>query len=331
MKAQNSVVSLGLLAVVAPIVGLLFILGCNGAGSSKINNDITPGHPTILVGKGPDALFLVPGGSFLYVANVEDTTISVVNTTTDKVVQTINGVGYPWGFVRLGESNQVAVSAYDKQLVVIDFSTHQIVKSKKFERNLGGIAANEDGSLIYTINIDNQQVMQLDGATLEQVNTFPTGKGPDGIGISKDYSKLFVTNTEDGTISVIDINTGESSLLETGGKPELVHYNQDHSLLFISNFLKNKIHIVDTEKGQIIHEIEDIKSPEEAVLSPDEDQLYVVSFENSEVHVFYADTYEKINKVYKTGNKPIGVMPVKNKLYISNYGDNSVSVIPLIN
>lgn len=287
--------------------------------------------PTISVNKGPDALFLTPDKQFLYVANVEDTTISVINTFSEKVTLSINGVHYPWGFVRLGESNQIAVSAYDKQVVIIDFTTHQKIKEQSFENHLGGITANKDGSLLYVISIDENRVLQLEGTTLETLKTFSTGKAPDGIGISKDDNSLFVTNTEDGTISVININNGEQRLIHTGGKPELVHPNHDHSLLFISNFYGNKIHVMETKKGEIIHEIENVKSPEEAVPSPDEKRLYVVSFDNSEVYVYNTATYEKLSEVYKTGSKPIGVIPLDNKLFVSNYGDNSVSVIPLKN
>lgn len=311
------------------LITLLFlVLGCNSTSKPEIKDiEAQSIHPTISVGKGPDALFLTPDKQFLYVANVEDTTISIINTTTNKVVKTINGVRNPWGFVRLGTSNQVAVSAYDKQLVIIDFTAHQIIKEQIFDKHLGGISANKEGSLLFVISIDDNQVLQLDRTTLEVLNTFPTGKAPDGIGISKDGSTLFVTNTADGTISVIDVSTGEQRLIQTGGKPELVHPNHDHSLLFISNFFGNKIHVVDTEKGEIIHEIRGVKSPEEAVPSADEKRLYVVSFDNSEVYVYNAATYEKLNEVYRTGTKPIGVMPIENKLYVSNYGDNTVSVI----
>ena len=283
--------------------------------------------PIISVGKGPDALFLTPNSSFLYVANVEDTFISVVDTQTDKVVKSIDGIKYPWGFTRLAKSNLVAVSGYDKQLVIIDFTNHSIVNQKVFETHLGGIASDKEGKYIYVISIDDNKVLQLNSKTLKVINTFSTGKGPDGIGISSDDSTLFVTNTEDGTISVINTLSNTQKIIETGGKPELVHYNKDHSLLFISNFLKNKIHIIDTEKGGILKEIENVKTPEEAVLSKDEKLLYVVSFDSGELNVYDASTLEKQSITYKTGNKPIGVMPVGNKLYVSNYGDNSISII----
>ena len=78
---------------------------------------------------------------------------------------------------------------------------------------------------------------------------------------------------------------------------------------------------------EIVKEIENIKTPEEAILSEDENILYVVSFDLSEVYVYDAVTLEKKSTSYETGNKPIGVMPVGNKLYVSNYGDNSISII----
>jgi len=108
-----------------------------------------------------------------------------------------------------------------------------------------------------------------------------------------------------------------------------MHYNHDHSLLFISNFIESKVHVVDAEKGEIIHEIKGVNSPEEAVLSAGGKRLYVVSFDNTGIYVYDAGTYQKSGGVYKTGNKPIGVMPVKSTLFVSNYGDNSVSVIQL--
>lgn len=316
-----------------PLLLLAIVLtSCGDKKKSTTNTELTVEKPVtdenaIPVGLGPDALFLTPDKAFLYVANVEDSKISVIDTKTDKVTHSIEGIKYPWGFVRLGNTNLVAVSGYENQVVIIDFTSHKIIKEQTFKSHLGGITANKEGNLLFVINIDEAKVLELDANTLNTLKTYPTGKGPDGIGISANNKKLFVTNTEDGTISVIDLSSKKTTELKTGGKPELVHPNHDNSLLFISNFLKNKIHIVDSEKGEIIKELENIKTPEEAVPSEDGKLLYVVSFELSEVWVYDAITYKKLDIIYKTGSKPIGVLPVGNKLYVSNYNDNTVSVI----
>ena len=319
---------------------LLIFLGCNKEHPETKNQSVqlpektvTSQSKIIKVGKGPDALFLTSDEKFLYVANVEDNFISVINTETENVVGKIEGIKYPWGFSRLGNSDLVAVSGYDKQIVIINFTTHKIVEEKSFNENLGGITTTRDGRFIYVIETGKNKALKLDAVSLKILDSYETGNGPDGIGISKDDSKIYTTNTKDGTISVINTKTKKSSLLEVGGKPELVHYNHDRSLLFISNFKLNKIHIIDTNTDKIIHEIIDLKSPEEAVLSKSEKLLYVVNFSAKKVFVYDASTYQKLDQEYSVGNNPIGVISALNdtKLFVSNYGDNSVTIIQLIN
>ena len=81
----------------------LLVFGCSTKQRKPIQQVAIYEHPTIPVGKGCDALFLVPNGQFLYVANVEDTTISVINTANEKALENISGIRNPLGFVRLGK------------------------------------------------------------------------------------------------------------------------------------------------------------------------------------------------------------------------------------
>jgi YVTN family beta-propeller protein len=291
----------------------------------------TASGQTIPVGKGPDALFLTPNEDYLYVANVEDTFISVIDTRTDKVVQTIDGADYPWGFTRLGETNLVAVSGWDKGIDVIDFTTHKIVRSKRYEQNLGGITSTKDGKTLFVVATEANKVLKIDASTLEILAQYETGSGPDGIGISKDNKKIYVTNTKDSAISIINLVTKKAAVIKTGGKPELIHGNEDHSLLFISNFNDNKIHIIDTATDKIIHEITGLNGPEEAVLSKSGETLFVVNFNSSKVFSYDAKTYKKRPEEFFVGSQPIGLVSALNdrKLYVSNFGENSVSVINL--
>lgn len=290
-----------------------------------------PEGTLIKVGKGPDAMFLTPDKEKIYIANVEDTTISVINTDTDQVEKTITGVRNPWGFSRLGTTNEVAVSAYDKQIVVIDFTKDEIVRQKEFNSAIGGIVSSKDGKAIFVIAIDTKKVWKLNAQSFVVLDTYETGNGPDGIGISANEKNIYVTNTEDGTISVINSKTKKGSLLNTGGKPELVHSNHDRSLLFISNFKENKIHIIDSDKGEIINELTGFNGSEEAVPNATEDKLYVVNFKSEKVLTYKMPGFEKTEEEYTTGKNPIGVIPTENKLYITNYGDNSVSIMNLKN
>lgn len=307
---------------------LLVMLGIiSGCAQSKENSAST----SIPVGKGPDALFLTPYENYLYVANVEDTVISVIDIHSDVVVQTIDGVNYPWGFTRLGTSDLVAVSGWDKGIDVIDFTSHKIIRQKRYEENLGGIVSSHDGNTIFVVATESNKILKANAATLEVEDEFLTGNGPDGIGISKDGSKLYVTNTKSGSISIIRIADKNTKTIEVGGKPELIHYNHDHSLLYISNFFENKVHIIDTENDEIVHEIMGLNGPEEAVLSASGKRLYVVNFNTSKIFVYDGNSYRKLTEEYDVGAKPIGLVTTDNdeKLYVTNYGDNTVSMIAL--
>lgn len=308
---------------------LLLALGTMTSGCQKSDPPAVKNASVIKVGSGPDALFLTPDERYLYVANVEDSIISVIDTGTDQVTTAIPCIKYPWGFTHLGSSNQVAVSGWQGGIDVIDFNTHQVVRSRRYNSNMGGICSTRDGNLIYVVAASEKKVLEIDALSLEIRDEYPTGGGPDGIGISGDDSHLFVTNTEDGTISVISIQDKSSRLIQTGGKPELVHYNHEHSLLFISNFKENKVHVINTSTGSISQEIDGLDGPEEAVLSPDEQRLYVVNFNLGRVFIYSFPGLQKTETDLITGSKPIGVMPLKTqpKLYVSNYGDNSVSVL----
>ncbi|GAB4300672.1 MAG: hypothetical protein Kow0098_28260 [Ignavibacteriaceae bacterium] len=323
--------------LIVTVIALSLFSACSKENEKTVNDKtaekktVTKEHKSIKVGKGPDALFLHPDEKTLYVANVEDNFISVINTESEKVIGKIEGIKYPWGFTRLGESNLVAVSGYDKQLVIIDFSKNKIVKEKNFTSNLGGITSTKDGKFIFVVETNKNSALKLDASTLKIIDSYEAGNAPDGIGISKDDKKIYTTNTKDGTISVISTLNKKSKVLEVGGKPELIHSNKDNSVLFISNFKLNKIHIIDTETDKIIHELTELDSPEEAVLSKSGEILYVVNFAGKKVYTYNTSNFERLNNEYSVGNKPIGIVSALNdsKLFVSNYGDNSVTAINL--
>ncbi len=304
------------------------ILGCS-QGQNESKNQALPPTNVIPVGKGPDALFLTPDEAFLYIANVEDTHISVIDTRKDSVVQTIDTIDYPWGFTRLGHSNLVAVSGWDKGIDIIDFTSHQIVKSQRYSQNLGGITSTSDGKIIFVVATEENKVLKIDTNSLVIKDEYETGQGPDGIGISKDEKKIYVTNTKEGTITIIDIEKKTSKKITVGGKPELIHANEDRSILYISNFFENKIHILNTETDKLIHDITGLDGPEEVVLSKSGEKLYVVNFNSSQVLTYSTKSYKKLGEVFVVGQKPIGILTALNdsKLYVTNYGDNTVSVI----
>lgn len=309
-------------------VGILF--GCKKEENGTETNNTSPSKKNfITVGKGPDALFLNSDESKLFVANVEDTTISVINTSNDKVVNTIGGFQNPWGIAKTAQSNLIAISDYDGTVVLLDITTDLISKKKMYNTKFGGITSSSDKTILYVVAIPDKKVYKLDAFTLDSLDSYPTGNDPDGVSLTSNDSLLLVTNTSDGTVSFINVNTKQSTLFSPGGKPELIHANSNHSKIYVSNFILNKVHILNGTTGALEQDLSGFDGPEEAIESLDGQYLYVVNFNSSTVDCFEVNGFKKLNEDHKTGLKPIGVMPMSNnkKIYVSNYGDNSISVI----
>lgn len=297
---------------------------------SEVDSIVALNSNQISVGKGPDALFVTPNKKYVYVANVEDTLVSVVDVQTDSVIAEIENLKYPWGFTQLAESDNVAVSNHGGTIGIIDYETHNVIRSKDYGTPLGGITSSDNGKKLFVVAIDKDEVYEINSESLEIVRTFKTGKGPDGIGLSANNSKIYITNTTDGTISIIDTKTKEEKVLNKGGKPELIHNGKNNENLLISNFENNEAYILNTETDSIVHTINDLNGPEEVVQSNDGKTYYIVNFKSSKVYVFDAENYQKLPKEYEVGKSPIGFIQIdENKAYVSNYADNTLTILKL--
>jgi YVTN family beta-propeller protein len=81
---------------------------------------------------------------------------------------------------------------------------------------------------------------------------------------------IFVLNSLDATISVIDANTyTEIRRLPTGKEPHHLYLSPDEKSLLVANALGNSITLVDPRTGQIQKVINDIVDPYQLRFSPD--------------------------------------------------------------
>ncbi|MBI2272779.1 MAG: bifunctional YncE family protein/alkaline phosphatase family protein [Bacteroidetes bacterium] len=71
----------------------------------------------IAVGDHPNEMYLTKNGNYLYVANANDNSVSVIDTRTNKVVETLNAALYP-GAPSGSTSNGVALSDDEKTLYI---------------------------------------------------------------------------------------------------------------------------------------------------------------------------------------------------------------------
>jgi YVTN family beta-propeller protein len=96
-------------------------------------------------------------------------------------------------------------------------------------------------------------------ARTRQVSTFvPTGKGAHGIYPSRNATRLFVSNRDAGTITVLDA-TGRKVLdrwpLIKGASPDMGGVTADGSQLWLAGRYDSVVYVIDTTSGKLLHTI----------------------------------------------------------------------------
>jgi YVTN family beta-propeller protein len=140
-------------------------------------------NTVIAVGKGPEGIDLSPDGKEVWAANSDDGTVSIIATSSKKVVATVD--------VATKHSNRVKFTPDGKlvlisdlgsgDLVIVDTGTRKVVKRIKLGSSVEGILVQPDGRRAFVAVSSDNKVDVLDLRKLEVTGTIATGKDPDGM------------------------------------------------------------------------------------------------------------------------------------------------------
>ncbi|MBS1501601.1 MAG: beta-propeller fold lactonase family protein, partial [Bacteroidetes bacterium] len=178
---------------------------------------------TVNVGKDPHIASISPDGSRLYVSNYDDNTISVINTTTNTVINTINVTtgANPQGLSISPDGSKLYVANSNGGTIsVISTSTNSVIATINNGYNNFETLLSPDGSLLYVTDSNVDNITIINTSTNKVINTMSTGFYPSGMSISPDGHYLYVTNENYNNVYVI--NTSTESLIATvfvGSKP----------------------------------------------------------------------------------------------------------------
>lgn len=101
-------------------------------------------------------------------------------------------------------------------------------------------------------------VWVIDSKTLQVSRFLHTGKGAHGIYPSRDATRIYITNRDEGTISVLDAATLHRVALwriPGGGSPDMGGVSVDGSELWLSGRYHRVVYVIDTATGHVTHRI----------------------------------------------------------------------------
>ena len=148
------------------------------------------------------AIAITPDGKKVYVANWRSNTVSVIDTTNNKVTKI--KVDDPGAMAITPDGKKVYVANKgDKTVSVIDTKNNKVTKIKA--GNPEAMAITPDSKKVYVANGSDGTVSVINTKN-NKVTKIKVGDTPSAIAITPDGSKVYVGKT-DGTMSIIDTKT----------------------------------------------------------------------------------------------------------------------------
>lgn len=274
---------------------------------------------TIPVGRWPHHIAIDPAGKYGYVTNGESNSVTVLDTATNRVISSIEGVGRdPQQIVIHPMGNFAYVPGYDTaNLHVIDLAGKSVIATIPVGENPQSIAISPDGTRVYLINLHSPQAMVIDTATNQVIAKFTTGEGACGIAISPDSQRLYLGGHGKGMwmgkgemnrdVRIIDAKTFAPLLqIRCGIMPIAIKFSRDGKKAYVVSHGSGELHIIDTAT----HKATSVKvgsDCRDVADSKDGKWAYVSNRGNNTVSVVDV-TKRKVVATIQVGKSPVGIV-----------------------
>ena len=170
----------------------------------------------IPVGERPDAIAFEPVTKRIFAFDAGGNAASVIDTSAEKVVQTIplgsnpetgvaDGAGHVWVNIE-GTSEIAELSAADGKIMART--------SLAPGEGPTGLAYDAASGRLFA-GCGNKTLVVVDAKTAKVVTTLPVGQGVDADGFDPLHGRAFASNGRDGTLSVVGMNGAQLTVLNT--------------------------------------------------------------------------------------------------------------------
>jgi YVTN family beta-propeller protein len=261
--------------------------------------------------------------AFAYIPNSGDNNLSLIKVGDNSKQGVINVGANPYG-VAMGDEYLYVSNTSDGTVSVISLSSHNVSDTLSAGNSPKGIALSLYGLYVYAANYSDDTLSIIDTSDNSRTS-LPVGDGPLGVAISPDFVYLYVTNNSDDSLSII--NAGTNEFFGTIANHHYIKY---------------------------INSADDVafNKPYGIAVSPDGYYICVVNNGNNTLSILNAgmvyiqdvdfdwNDYDPDDAAYNpyslykpitVGNDPrcVVVTPDQEYAYVTNYGDDTVSVIDL--
>ncbi len=231
--------------------------------------------------------------TFVYVANEGTPSISVIDPTTNLVVDTIllNPSETPVQIAIPPGVPRAYISTDTGHVIVVDTNTNLVIDTIVLPLSVvsaEAIAATPDGSAVYVTAVDPTfsffYVFAISTSTNTVTATIPpsgiaTAASPQGIAITPNGQFAYIPNRTTSTVVVIDISTNTVfTTIPIPGIPTEydVAITPDGKFAYVTHFAASTVVVISTSSNTVVNTISLPYEPSDIVITPDGKTAYMI-------------------------------------------------------
>ena len=283
--------------------GLLYVGNAKSNSISVIDLAANKAIKNITVGSGTHDIKISDDQKTVYTTDIDSGTVSIVNATSNVLVNQINTDVAVHGVAESGDTLYVGDVYGGKVLVIKDYAIKDEIKVGSGPEYVE--ARPPDGRILYVANLWSP-ISVVDLEENRVIRNIDSGVTPHGLSFTKDGSRLFIVNMHSNTLSVIDSQKHEIiKTIPVGKNPEYVKLSPDERFAYVTNLGEDTVYKIDLRNLEVIKsKIPVGKGPHGIAFSEHGEVAYISNMKSNDVSVIDTSTDKVVDTIPGGGIEP---------------------------
>ena len=220
-----------------------------------------PGKPVPVI--DPYNLYFTPDGRFAVVMAERLERIDFRDAHTMKLRHTLsvpNCVGVNHADYTAHGRYMLVSCEFAGRMIVVDVRRQRVVKTIPLRAGAKpqDVKLSPRGGLFYVADMISGGVWKIDAHNFRKKGFVATGRGAHGLYPSRDSRYLYVSNRDEGSISLLAFATGKVERtwrLPGGGSPDMGGVSADGRVLWLSGRYNGVVYAIDTRNGRLKRQV----------------------------------------------------------------------------
>jgi YVTN family beta-propeller protein len=239
----------------------LWVLNDKGNSLTHINPATAKREDTIKV-RDPYNMYYTPDGKYAIVVAEARKRLNFLDAVTMKPAHSLKVPCKGVDHIDFSADGRYFIASCEFSGLVLKVDVGDQTLLGKLELAKHGmpqdVKLSPDGSVFYVADMMANGVYLIDGVNLRRIAFIPTGKGAHGLYVSRDSRVLYVSNRDEGSISLIDFASRRvvrKWQIPGRASPDMGGVSADGKVLWLSGRYNSEVYAIDTTDGKLLARI----------------------------------------------------------------------------